>query len=91
MKLPKLYAPVTIEFSSLRDTVGYELGVIHDVDTMVTRKARRVLTAGSNVTWCNWKWQIVSGVRDMYWDWPIYTDQEILDDGGEDMSGIKIL
>jgi len=39
----KLYRPVYLAFSSLRDGVGYNLGIIHDCDVTVFRKAMRVI------------------------------------------------
>jgi len=79
MKLPKLYAPVNITFSSLRNGVGANLGVIFDIDTDVTRKCRRVLCNGG------WKWQIINYHRDIDWDWGLDQDKEILDEYGSEL------
>lgn len=82
MDLPKLYRVIKIEFSSLRNGLGSNYGVIFDIDTMVTRKVRRVLCPGG------WKWQI----RDLHelweWDYFVDTDQEILNEIGMDTDDV---
>lgn len=83
-KIPKLYRPVILRFSSLRNGVGAGLGVIFDIDTVVERPAMRVATPEG------WKWQIPNYRKESDWDWPITTDQEILDEIGMDMQDIEI-
>jgi len=73
MKLPKLYAPVKIKFSSLRNGIGCSGGVIYDIDTIVIRKCRRVLCKGG------WKWQIVNFNWLSNHDYCVHTDKETLD------------
>ena len=83
METPKLYRPVRIRFSSLRNGVGAGLGVIFDIDTIVERVAMRVLCD------TGWKWQIKNIATISEWDWPAETDQEILNEIGMDMSDIS--
>lgn len=85
MKLPKLYRPVKIEFSSLRNGVGHSLGVIFDIDTMVERIAMRVLCEDG------WKWQIKNLTRLYEWDYFVETDQEILNEIGVEIQYISIV
>lgn len=86
MKLPKLYRIVTIEFWSLRNSVGSSLGMIFDIDTLVQRKARRVRFDGG------WKWQIKDLQELFEWDYFAETDQEFLDDWANDESDdIKVI
>ncbi|MCP5018959.1 MAG: hypothetical protein GY938_27330 [Ketobacter sp.] len=82
MKLPRLYRPINIKFSSLRAGLGGNLGVVFDIDTMVEREAMRVRTEGG------WKWQIKNLSATLEWDWCVETDQEILDEIGMDLAGI---
>jgi hypothetical protein len=80
--LPKFGAPKTIIFSSLR--TGFSNGgAIFDVDTVVKRKCMRVKTGDS------WKWQIVNILSLMKFDFIVDTDQEVLDEIGDDMSDIS--
>lgn len=83
MKLPKLYASVNIKFSSLRNGIGSNYGVIFDCDQMVARKVRRVI--------CNdgWKFQIIDSNKLREWDWFIDIDQECLNEIGMDISLIE--
>jgi hypothetical protein len=79
MKLPKLYAPVLIEFWSLRCGIGSGYGVVFDIDTKVFRKCMRVLSDGS------WSWQIVGYNNLRKRDYLAEVDQEILTDCGADI------
>ena len=79
MKLPPFRKAVKIRFSSLRNAVGPNLGVIFDVDTMVEREAYRKKTDDG------WKWQIKGFNRLPAWDTLAETDQEILDEYGKDL------
>jgi len=79
MKLPKLYRPVKAKFWSLRNGVGESLGMIFDIDTEVERIVRRVLCPEG------WKWQIVGLSKIREWDWSVETDQECLDEYGDDL------
>ena len=81
-KLPKLYRVVEIEFSSLRNGLGSGLGVIFDIDTMVKRHVRRVLGPSG---WC---WQIKDLHQLREWDYFVDTDQEVLNEIGEDAEEI---
>ena len=72
-KLPKMYSPVRVRFSSLRNGVGAGLGVIYDIDTMVERVVVRIKTA------CGWKWQIKDFSKLFEYDYYVEVDQEILD------------
>ena len=77
-KLPKLYRPVWIKFSALRNQLGENYGVVHDCDVDVIRKCRRVLTG------CGWKWQICGNIWAMSeWDFYVISDQLILDEHDE--------
>lgn len=76
MILPKLYAPVLIEFWSLRNGIGAGYGVVFDIDTKVTRKCIRVLSGDS---WC---WQIADYYRLREWDCFVEVDQECLSNYG---------
>jgi len=78
MKLPKLYRVVAIEFWSLRNGLGANLGVIFDIDTRVKRLARRVLCASG------WVWQIKDLNTIWEWDYAALQDQEILNEIGMD-------
>ena len=61
-----------IRFNSLRDTIGCNLGVCCDTDTLVTRKCRVVVGE------CGLKWQLVKD--DEYkFHYCNETDQECLD------------
>jgi len=83
MRLPKLYRPVKIRFSSLRNGVGDGLGVIFDIDTMIERVVIRVLCEDG------WKWQL-KNLSDLYeWDDFAETDQEILNEIGMDLDEIE--
>ena len=53
-KFPKLYAPVKIKFSSLRNGLGGNMGVIFDCDEMVERKVMRVRVPNG------WKWRMMN-------------------------------
>lgn len=75
MQLPKLYRVVHLKFWSLRNTIGSSYGVIFDHDTMIIRRARRVLSDDG------WKWQIAA----KNWEWRdeghlLDTDQECLNE-----------
>jgi len=83
MRSPKLYRPVTIKFSSLRNGVGGGLGVIFDIDTMVTRRAVRVLTDNG------WKWQIKDLKILNTYDYYSAEDQYILDN--TDINDITVI
>jgi len=85
-KLPKLYRTVTLRFSSLRNGIGPGLGVIFDIDTMVERKAMRVLRMDRT-----WKWQICAKPWEWEYDYFIDTDQDILNEIGTDMDDTEIL
>ena len=79
--LPKFGAPKTIIFFSLRTGYAINGGVVFDVDTEVKRRCMRVMCSGS------WKWQIVNILNLMKFDHVISTDQLVLDEIGDDMSG----
>jgi len=83
MGSPKLYRPVTIKFSSLRNGVGGGLGVIFDIDTMVTRRAARVLINNG------WKWQIKDLKILNTYDYYSAEDQYILDNA--DINDITVI
>lgn len=85
MKLPKLYRPIKIRFSSLRNGLGDNYGVIFDIDTMVEREAMRVLAEDG------WKWQIKNIAKLSEWDWNVYADKECLDEIGQDMDCIELV
>lgn len=72
-RLPKLYSPVRIKFSSLRAHLGPNMGVMPDCDEQVVRTVVRVRTPGG------WKWQIKDILSKIDWDYTIEQDQEILD------------
>ena len=74
MNLPHFRKTVTIKFSSLRNGLGLNLGVIFDIDTVVERKAYRVKTPSG------WQWQIKGLKKLMGWDNFAEQDQEILDE-----------
>ena len=78
-QLPKMYAPVNIRFSSLRNGLGDNYGVIYDIDTIVERKCRRVICDGG------WKWQIVNYLVNRCWDYELEQDKEILDNYGSEL------
>lgn len=78
MKLPKLYRPVKLKFSSLRNGLGSGLGVIFDIDTIVERTAMRIRTKEG------WKWQIKNIRKIIEWDYFVETDQFCLDEIGMD-------
>ncbi len=80
----KMYRPVTIEFSSLRNGLGSGLGVIFDVDETVKRKVRRVIVDNG------WKWQIINSFNISEWDYFVEQDQDILDEIGMDIKYIKV-
>jgi len=79
MDLPKLRKTVKIKFLSLRNGVGYNLGVIYDIDTEIERECYRVKDGDS------WKWQIKDLKKLALWDYFAETDQEILDEYGSDI------
>ena len=83
--IPKLYRVVEIEFSSLRNGIGSSMGVIFDIDTMVKRKARRVIGGEG------WKWQLFNYESLLEYDWFAETDVEILDEIGMDMSFVRVI
>lgn len=83
MNMPKMYAPVNIRFSSLRNAIGSSGGVIFDVDTMVERKVRRISYEGG------WKFQIINADKIREWDWFVDTDQEVLNEIGMDIRFIE--
>ena len=79
-RLPKLYAPTKIRFSSLRNGLGRNGGVIVDMDVDVERTCRRVLCEGG------WKWQLVGCFQLL--DSECYqevNDQEVLDTYGSEI------
>ena len=80
----KLYRPVKIKFSSLRNGLGDSLGMIFDIDTYVERVAMRVACKDG------WKWQIKDLSKLYEWDFYAETDQEILNEIGMDLSDIEI-
>jgi len=82
--LPKLGAPVNLQFWSLRGSVGESLGFV-EVDEKVTRKCRRVRCRGG------WKFQIIDFYDLLEWDYYVDTDQETLNDIGMDLSAVDIL
>lgn len=79
MKLPKLYAPVKIKFSSLRNKLGPNLGMIFDCDEVVERKVRRVITPDG------WKFQIVNYHQLLSYDYYVEQDKEMLDEWGSNL------
>lgn len=83
--LPKLFRVVEIEFSSLRNGLGGSMGMVFGIDTMVRRKARRVLCDDG------WKWQIFNALHESYYDYSVETDQEILNEIGMDESEIRVI
>jgi len=81
--IPKLYRAVKIEFWSLRCSLSLNLGVTeHDIE--VERIARRVPFGDS------WKWVICTNGKQGLWDWALNTDQEVLDNIGDDISLVKV-
>lgn len=78
MNNPKLYRPILIRFSSLRNKVGAGLGVIFDCDEMVERVAMRVRVESG------WKWQIKNLRNIQEYDYYVEEDQFILDEIGSD-------
>ena len=78
-QLPKLYRPVKIRFSSLRNAIGENGGVMFDCDQMVERTAMRVNTGNG------WKWQIKDISTIWEWDYFAESDQEILTEHGSDI------
>jgi len=83
MKLPKLYRPIKIRFSSLRSGIGGGLGVIFDIDTIVEHVVTRVLCEDG------WKWQIKNFNKIIEWDYSVETDQEILNEIGMNTDDIS--
>ena len=83
-ELPNLRKTVQIEFYSLRNGIGPNLGIIPDVDTKIRREAYRVKISGG------WKWQIKGLHKIAYHDPCVYTDQDILDEYGAELE-VKIL
>lgn len=81
MKLPKLYRPIKIKFWSLRNGLGDGYGVVYDIDTEVERTVRRVLCERE----MGWKFQIVNLNQIREWDYFADTDQEILDNYGNEI------
>jgi hypothetical protein len=81
MKLPKLYAPVNIKFSSLRHGIGSSGGVTYDNDVFVIRKCRRVLSP----CFGGWKWQIVDAKKIYEFDYNVAQDKEVLDFIGSEL------
>lgn len=77
--LPHFRESVIIKFSSLRNGIGENLGVIFDIDTMVKREAYRVKTDDG------WKWQIKGYNKILLYDHYVETDQEILDEYGSEI------
>ena len=78
-RIPKLYKPMKIRFSSLRAGIGCSGGVIFDIDTMVDRWAMRVRTDDG------WKWQLMGYLALLEWDCTAEIDQEILTEYGADI------
>lgn len=76
VKLPKLYRPVKIKFSSLRNGLGSELGVVFDIDTVVERVAMRIIAEGG------WKWQIKDFNKIIEWDPFVEIDRDVLNEIG---------
>ena len=52
-RMPKLGRVVEVDLDVLRAGIGSNYGVIHDLDTVVKRKGRRVMDADG------WRWQLV--------------------------------
>ena len=77
--LPHFRKTVKIKFSSLRTWIGPNLGVVFDCDEMVVREAYRKKTEDG------WKWQIRAFNKISIHDYSVLVDQEILDDGGQDI------
>lgn len=72
-RIPKLGRVVEVDLDVLRAGIGSNYGVIHDLDTVVKRKVRRVMDADG------WRWQLV---REK-WDDEIYlfqSDRECLNE-----------
>lgn len=74
-KLPKMYRVIEVKLDVLRDQIGYNMGVMCDCDTSVTRKVRRVLHSGG------WKWQVaIECPKQSEWDYCLESDQECLNE-----------
>lgn len=86
LNLPKMYSPVNIKFSSLRNCLGENLGVIFDNDTIIERKAMRVMKAGGG-----WKWQIKDFHKKSEWNYNIEIDQSVLDEISDDLDCIEFV
>ena len=79
-KLPRLGAPVNLQFSTLRARIHPDsLGVIPDCDEQVVRRCRRARCKGG------WKWQIIDYSKNVEWDCSLEVDKEILDMHGSDL------
>lgn len=84
--LPKFRKAVMIRFSSLRDGIGSNMGVIPDIDTWVERECYRVKTGEG------WKWKIKGFNQIPWWDYGLAeTDQICLDEIGSDSDFFEIL
>jgi len=83
--LSKLYRVVNIQFSSLRNGFGDNYGVVLDIDTIVKRKARRVLCDEG------WRWQIKDITKIAGWDYFVILDQEVLDNIGMDEAEVEVI
>lgn len=79
MELPNFRESVEIEFWSLRNGVGCGGGVILDIDTLVRRICYRVKSGDS------WRWQIKGFNRLPQSDWYAETDQESLNELGDNL------
>jgi len=86
IKLPTFRKSVVIRFSSLRTTLGPNLGVM-EIDKHIERKCYR-----EKLQYGSWKWQIKGFNRLPVWDdYLSETDQEILDDIGDDLEHVEIM
>ena len=85
MKVPKLYSVVKIKFSSLRNGIGCNMGVVFDNDELVERSAMRVRTAD------DWRWQIKGLKKLTKNDSCAETDQAVLNEIGTDLDLIELV
>jgi len=88
-KLPKLYRPVTIRFSSLRNGIHSDGAVVYDLDTQVERKAMRVRKPDGG-----WMWQLIGFCGGISWSASIYIDQECLNshvDENGNYTGVEVI
>jgi len=70
-RMPKLGRVVEVDLDVLRAGIGSNYGVIHDLDTVVKRKVRRVMDVHG------WRWQLAREHRDQeLWDYCLEYDRE---------------